>query len=138
VADLFGILKVHGKGRSSMITKTRLMLYVENVTSSSHFWHQAFDARIVEKNELPDQAVNLVLAISKEVELSLFPKDFIKKYSPEVLDNTPSVMFFSTEFHALQQKLAALTKTGPITEVGGISTFNFADSEDHYFVVAKQ
>lgn len=117
-----------------MINKTRIMLYVEDVKIISRFWQDNVDAEITEDNRLDKGYQNLVLEISPEVELSLFPKEFIKEFSPEVLGSTPSIMFFSNKFEELH---ARLNPTANVRTVNGTKTFNFPDPEGNYFVVAK-
>jgi len=114
--------------------KTRIMLYVDNVVTQVKFWQDNFNAKINEISPLPNERQNIVLTISPEVELSFFPKSFIAEYSPEVLGNTPSLMFFSSDFKALHERLPT---AGEIVDNNGTLTFNFADPEGHYFVVAE-
>ncbi|MFC6181677.1 VOC family protein [Lactiplantibacillus daowaiensis] len=114
--------------------KTRVMLYVEDVDQSVKFWQDNFAAKVTEVNKLPDDFKNLVLTLSSQVELAFFPRAFIATYSPEVLNNTPSLMFFSDDFKGLH---ARLKTAGEIVDNNGTLTFNFADPEGNYFVVAQ-
>lgn len=117
-----------------MISKTRVMLYVDDVERISNFWVNDFGAELTEQIELPEGFKGVVLTISPGTELELFAKEFIRKYSPEVLENVPSLMFFSENFEELYNRLE---NTGEIIVNNGVSTFNFQDPEGNYFVVAK-
>ncbi|BDZ31917.1 glyoxalase [Lactiplantibacillus sp. WILCCON 0030] len=114
--------------------KTRIMIYVEDVDRVVKFWQDYFEARIETISSLPDNFKSIVLTISPTVELAFFPKAFIAKYSPEVLGNTPSLLFFSEQFKALHAKLPTV---GDIVDHDGMLTFNFADPEGNYFAVAQ-
>ncbi|SJZ42352.1 VOC family protein [Anaerorhabdus furcosa] len=118
-----------------MINKTRIMLYGNDIDKLSEFWKFAFNAEIIETNELPDGFTNKVLSLSPTIEISLFNKEFIKKYSPEVIDAVPSLMLYTNEFDELHQRI----KTASMTmEIDGHPSFNFSDPEGNYFVVVKE
>ncbi|WP_245865601.1 VOC family protein [Companilactobacillus nuruki] len=114
--------------------KTRIMIYVDDVDMNVEFWIDEFGAQIVARQTLNGGYQNVIVGISNEVELSIFPKDYIRIYSPEVSENVPSLMFFSSDFDKLHDNLLS---AGEITEVNGVLTFNFIDPEGNYFVVAK-
>lgn len=117
-----------------MINKTRVMLYVDDVEKISEFWVDYFQAKIESKIDLPDDSQTIDLQVTQEFQLSLFEKEFIKKYSPEVLGNVPSIMFFADNFQELHSKIP---NAGEIIENAGVNTFNFADPEGNYFVIAE-
>lgn len=114
--------------------KTRIMLYVTDVDQMAKFWQDYFDAKIETISSLPDEFKTIVLTIAPNMELAFFPKAFIAKYSPEVMGNTPSLMFFSDRFEALHR---ALPTAGEIVDNNGTLTFNFSDPDGNYFVVAQ-
>lgn len=115
--------------------KTRIMIYVDDVDMSVEFWTEEFGANVVARQTLNGGYQNVIVGISSEVELSIFPRDYIRIYSPEVSENVPSLMFFSKDFDKLHDELIS---AGEITEVNGVLTFNFQDPEGNYFVVAKE
>lgn len=117
-----------------MISKTRIMLYVDNVPLVASFWQDFFEAEISETQELPESYLTITLCLNETVELALFPKEFIAKHSPEVLNNTPSLMLFSNQFEELHQKIPGALE---ITYHSGLASFPFPDPEGNYFVVAK-
>ena len=117
-----------------MINKTRIMLYVEDVEKIAHFWVDTIDAIELERQDLPENFLSITLKINDQVEFSLFPKEFIKKYSPEVLGNTPSIMLFSSNFNELHQKIE---NAMDIMIQGSLQTFAFPDPEGNYFVIAE-
>ena len=81
-----------------MIQKTRVMLYVNDVEMICRFFVEKIGAEISETIELPEEFKSIVLSISKELELGVFPKVFVQKFSPEVLGPPPSLVFFTDEF----------------------------------------
>lgn len=117
-----------------MIQKTRLMLYVNDVDTICTFWQDTFGAKTVEKNSLPDNFENIVLEITPDFELSLFQKEFIQKYSPEVSGNIPSVMFFVEDFEDVH---ARIDTASSIVDDNGLPAFGFFDPEGTAFAVGK-
>lgn len=115
--------------------KTRIMIYVDDVDMNVEFWTDEFNAKVVARQTLNGGYQNVIVGISEEVELSIFPKDYIRIYSPEVSENVPSLMFFSKDFYQLHDDLIS---AGEVSEVNGVLTFNFQDPEGNYFVVAKE
>lgn len=118
-----------------MISNTRLMLYVNDLEANKKFWTQHFDAKLIEEMSLPDNFVAYILQMSESFEMALFPLEFIKKYSPEVASNKPSVMFFSDKFEQLHK---AIEGAGDIIDNNGTLTFNFPDPDGNYYVVANK
>ncbi|MQS75957.1 hypothetical protein FHL06_06105 [Lactobacillus halodurans] len=112
--------------------KTRIMIYVDDVDMSVEFWTDEFGAKVVARQTLNGGYQNVIVGISQEVELSIFPKDYIRIYSPEVSETVPSLVFVSDDFDRLHDELIS---AGEITEVNGALTFNFQDPEGNYFVV---
>ncbi|MEA4873814.1 MAG: glyoxalase [Anaerorhabdus sp.] len=118
-----------------MINKVRIMIYGDDIDKLSEFWIFNFNAEVIETIDLPGGYINKVIALSPTLELSLFNKEFIKKYSPEVLDAVPSLMLYTNEFDELHNRIKTASDT---MEIDGIPTFNFSDPEGNYFVVTKQ
>lgn len=99
------------------------------------FWLQNFNTQLKEEIALPENYHAYIIEVMDSFELALFPLDFIKKYSPEVASNKPSVMFFT---EALQELHAKLQGAGEIIESKGTLTFNFPDPDGNYYVVAQK
>lgn len=116
-----------------MIIQTRIMLYVDDVNLNKQFWTDIFKAEVVEVMELPEGYQGIVLKLHNQLELNLFDREFIRKYSPEVIDNVPSVMFYVDDFNELHQRL---DNPGEVMIHGGKPTFNFADPDGNYFAVS--
>lgn len=117
-----------------MLDKIRMMIYVEDVERCVQFWQDYLDAQVASVKTMPDQSKNVVLTIAEQVELAFFDKTFIAKYSPEVQTNLPSLMLFSDRFDDLHHQIPG---AGQVSDVHGQLTFNFADPEGNYFVIAK-
>lgn len=112
------------------VTSTRVMLYVEDVQVISDFFVTTLQAEIVANEPLPEGYRTINLQITDQLTLGLFPKAFIAKYSPEVLGPVPSLLFFTDDFDALYAQLG-----DGRPQMNG--TFNFADPEGNYYVMAK-
>ncbi|MDN5983403.1 MAG: glyoxalase, partial [Lactococcus sp.] len=117
-----------------MVTKTRMMLYVEDIDIVSLFWIENFNAKIKEEIPLPEDFKGMILELTPTVELALFGKDFIKKYSPEVLGSFPSLMIFIEDFESVHAKISTASE---IVAYNGLMTFSCSDPEGNYIAVAK-
>lgn len=116
-----------------MFSKTRNMLYVDDVEKVASFWEK-LGAQEVERTKLPDDSVNVVVRLFAQVEFSFFAKSFIEVFSPEVLGNTPSIMIYTDDLAAMH---AQIENAMPITTQNGVDTFAFPDPEGNYFVFAQ-
>lgn len=75
---------------------------------------------------------------SVETTMTLFSKDFIKKYSPEVSLGLPSLMFEVEEIEKLYEVCKNNgVKVGELVEIPGVKTFNFQDGQGNYFAVSE-
>ncbi len=117
-----------------MIGKTRVMLYAENVEKISQFFVEKLGATVSETIELPEEFHSVILTISSEFELGIFPKIVVQRFSPEVLGTPPSLLFFTDQFEEIYERMG---NPGEIMDNNGILTFNFSDPEGNYFVIGQ-
>ena len=110
------------------------MIYVDDVDMSVEFWTEEFGAQVVARQTLNGGYQNVIIKVSAEMELSIFPKDYIQIYAPEIPETVPSLMFFSEDFYHLHEEILSASE---ISEVNGVLTFNFQDPEGNMFVMAK-
>ncbi|GAK47084.1 hypothetical protein LOSG293_020220 [Secundilactobacillus oryzae JCM 18671] len=97
-----------------------------------------FGFEIVSDVKMVDGSKNVDIQVNEGMRLSLFSRDFIKQYSPEVLDNEPSLLFTVTNFEELHQKLANQgIKVGDIVPNGPHRAFNFPDNEGRYYGISE-
>lgn len=115
-----------------MMNAVRVMLYVQDVEQSVHYW-QGLGARQLETQELPEGYLSYTLEFLEGCQLGLFPKAFIEKYSPEVAGNVPSIMFYVEDFDDFAQRAQAQN----ITEMAGKRVGNFCDSDGTYFAFSE-
>lgn len=117
----------------------QVMLYVDNVEESVQFW-KTLDFKVVGENELPEGFKSFeVKPENGETSFVIFDKEFIKKYSPMVSLETPSLMFNTDDIDALYNSFKEKNVTvGELAEMSGMRVFNFADKEDNYFAVMQQ
>ena len=114
--------------------KTRVVLYVNDVDMSVDFWTMEFGGEVSDRQTLNGGYQNVIVKVSAEMELSIFPKDYIHIYAPEIPETVPSLMFFSEDFYRLHEEILSASE---ISEVNGVLTFNFQDPEGNMFVMAK-
>ena len=119
------------------MTTANIMLYVEDVAANADFWKQYLDFKEIERFDFGD-SISIVLAVNPACNLQLFDIDFIKKNSPEVASNKPSLLFDISDFDGLYARFKSNNETvGEITEMGGARTFNFPDRDGNYYAVRE-
>lgn len=117
------------------MTTANIMLYVEDVEANDDFWKHYLNFKEVERYDFGD-SISIVLAVSSTCNLQLFNIDFIRKNSPEVASNKPSLLFDISDFDELYARFKENNETvGEIIEMGGSRTFNFPDRDGNYFAV---
>lgn len=116
----------------------QIMLYVSDVEASVKFW-QSLDFVVVDHQEVDGTSV-VEIAASKnaQAQFVLYDREFVMSHSPEVADNTPSIMFFAKDILGLYKKMQALEITlGELIQLEDRMVFNFADNEENYFAVSE-
>ncbi|WP_170999600.1 VOC family protein [Paucilactobacillus kaifaensis] len=121
-----------------MNSNLQVMLYVNDVEKIATFFEQALDAKIIATNPLPEGFKQVTLAINDGAQISLFSVSFIKKYSPEVSLEIPSLMFLVADVNAARNKMLHFSSdVGEIVDNAGQPAFNFRDPEGHYFAIGR-
>ena len=119
------------------MTTANIMLYVEDVEANADFWKHYLNFKEVERYDFGD-SISIVLAVNPTCNLQLFDIDFIRKNSPEVASNKPSLLFDISDFDGLYARFKENNETaGEIIEMGGARTFNFPDRDGNYFAVRE-
>lgn len=104
------------------------------------FWTEKLEFVVKEEIDLPEYFKGYVIAPdeSAQTTMTLFSKDFIKKYSPEVSLGLPSLMFEVEEIEKLYEVSKNNgVKVGELVEIPGVKTFNFQDGQGNYFAVSE-
>lgn len=117
-----------------MVTQARIMLYIEDIKTVTNFWVDNFNAKVKEEIPLPDNFKGIILDLTSTVEIALFEKAFIKKYSPEVLGSFPSLMIFIENFEEVHAKISNASE---IENYNGLLTFSCSDPEGNFIAVSK-
>lgn len=117
-----------------------VMLYVDDQEQSVEFWRDSLGFTVVSEEELPEgfKAVEIAPYADAETRITIFDKAFIKKHSPELSLDTPSLMFKTDDIESLHEEMKNKRITvGEMTDMGGGKVFNFADREENYFAVME-
>ncbi|EOH73760.1 MULTISPECIES: VOC family protein [Enterococcus] len=121
-----------------MLKEIEIMLYVNDVAGSAAFWQEGLEGRIISQQTMPDDSLQVTVELFDSVHLVLFDRGFIERYSPEVVDNVPSLLMKVSDLDAYHKRLQKLgTTVNPIVQQGEKRQFNFADPENHYFVLSE-
>ena len=118
----------------------QVMLYVEKFDVAVEFFTEDLEFVILDEMELVEgfKSVTIAPSIDNETEIVLFDKKFIKKYSPEVSLETPSLMFNTTDIDKLYTELKAKEITvSEVVDMQSFRVFNFSDREGNYFAVSE-
>ncbi|AKP66266.1 VOC family protein [Companilactobacillus ginsenosidimutans] len=121
-----------------MIKKFELMLYVNDVEKVSKFWQDALNAKELAKSPPPDGSSTVKHSVLDQVNINLFNIDFIKKYSPMVSLEFPSIMLMADDLENLHEQISKYSsEVSDISEQSGMTTFNFADPENNHIAIGK-
>lgn len=135
-------MKKFNKIRGARMIKSlkQVMLYVEKFNDTVEFFTEDLRFVILDEMELVEgfKSVTIAPSIDNETEIVLFDKKFIKKYSPEVSLETPSLMFNTTDIDKLYTELKAKEITvSELVDMQNFRVFNFSDREGNYFAVSE-
>lgn len=125
--------------RTMFNNQLKIMLYVNDVEASSQFWQKIGFVEI--EREVVDDTLVVEIAPSRkaQTQIVLYELAFIQKHSPEVIGNTPSLMFHSDEIITLYKKMKEVgVNVGEMVQLPTGLVFNFADNDDNYFAVSGQ
>lgn len=115
-----------------------VMLYVDDVAKEKAFW-QAVGFNILLYSEIMGfETFDMTQNEESTVVMTVFDKEFIRKFSPEVLNNVPSILFETDDIYALREKVSAQTNTCSPVQIEPFLTFNFASPSGIYFAVKGQ
>lgn len=118
----------------------RIMLYVDNQEESKNFWTQQVGFSVVEdQTENGIRWIEILPSTDAQTSFILHDKIAIAKLEPELTLTTPSLMFYTSNVEELYDtfKKKGIT-VGEMTATSSGKGFNFADKENHYFVVVEK
>ena len=125
-----------------MITQlNQVMLYVKDQQQSIKFFKDALQFHVIKEEVLPEDYHSYEIAPkeSNETSIVIFDQEFIKKYSPMVSLETPSLMFKTDDALKLREDMVAKGITvGDVMELPHGTVFNFSDYEGNYFAVIEE
>lgn len=114
------------------------MLYVNDVSVIGTFFKEALDAKIIKETKMVDDSVSLKLSLLDQVEINLYSIEFVKKYSPMVSLEMPSLMFIVDDVEKTHEQVGKYAKDiSTISVQGDQKVFSFADPEGHYFAIGN-
>lgn len=127
-----------------MISKVgQIMLYVSNQDDAVNFWTGKVGFRVVAEENNGQGMRWIEIAPTKDAETSIVlqNKELVAKMSPGLNLDTPSLMFFTTDFDQLHADLS--NKNVTVGEIVNMPfdkgrVFNFADNEENYFAVLEK
>lgn len=120
------------------LIKINIMLYVDDVAKEKAFWN-AIGFNIITSSEMMGfETFDMTQHEESSIILTVFDKEFIRQFSPEVLNNVPSILFETDDIYALHEKVAAHTNTCSPVQSEPFLTFNFASPSGIYFAVKGQ
>jgi predicted enzyme related to lactoylglutathione lyase len=115
------------------------MLYVKDVATIVDFWKQIGFVEIGRQQIMDSETVIIAPTPVSDAKLQIWDIEFIRRVSPEVADNKPSMLFVVSDIEAWHGRLKAATdSTSAFMDNGGKRAFNFADPENNYFAFGEE
>lgn len=125
-----------------MITQlNQVMLYVKDQEQSIKFFKDALQFHVIKEETLPEgyRSFEIAPQESNETSIVIFDQEFIKKFSPMVSLETPSLMFKTDNALKLREHMQGKGITvGDVMELPHGNVFNFSDYEGNYFAVIEE
>jgi predicted lactoylglutathione lyase len=115
------------------------MLYVKDVNAIAKFWKRVGFVELDRQFIMDSETVVIAPSETSDARLQLFDIEFIKRVSPEVADNKPSLLMLVDELEKWHAKIKGIaTNVGDIQDNGGKGAFNFSDPEGTYFAFGEK
>lgn len=115
-----------------------IMIYVNNEIENAKFFQQALGGSLYEETMF-DKSKKMTLVLEDSVSLVFFKISFIEQVSPEVLNNSPSLLFQVENVEEVYQKIASLNQNiSELSSIGSKRTFNFSDLENNYYAIIEK
>lgn len=112
-----------------------VMLYVDDVLQEKSFW-QAVGFHILSSSQIMGyDTFEMVSQEDSTIIFTVFDKLFIKKVSPEVLHNVPSILFHTPNIEQLHERIRQQTSTVSALSEQPFKHFNFSSPSGIYFAV---
>ncbi|MGX7204586.1 VOC family protein [Enterococcus pingfangensis] len=122
-----------------MLKEIEIMLYVNDVAASAAFWQEGLGGTIRSQQTMVDGSLQVTVELFESVQLVLFDRAFIAEYSPEVINNVPSLLLKVSDLDSYHKRLQKISPVvNPIAEQAGKRLFNFSDPENNYFVLSEE
>ncbi|MBM7711996.1 VOC family protein [Enterococcus xiangfangensis] len=122
-----------------MLKGIEIMLYVNDVAACAAFWQEGLGGTIRSQQTMVDGSQQVTVELFESVQLVLFDRRFIAEYSPEVVDNFPSLLLKVSNLEGYHERLQKISPVvNPIVEQAGKKLFNFSDPENNYFVLSEE
>ncbi|MFR0610131.1 VOC family protein [Limosilactobacillus mucosae] len=122
-----------------MLQSMNVMVYVDDVEKVAAFFERVAGTPRTEEKTMIDGSKTVTVPVLPEVSLQFYSRAFIQKYSPEVMLNSPSLMFYVDDLASAHARLLQMGATvNEIVLVGDQQTFNFADPEGNWYAVAEK
>ncbi|MDE0584624.1 VOC family protein [Planococcus sp. A6] len=123
-----------------MISKIgQVMVYVRNQDAAVAFWTEKMSFVVLQDVENDGMRwIEIAPREDAETSIVLHDKNLLEQMDTDLSLETPSLLFYATNFEQLRNELAKKGVTvGDIVEMPTGRTFNFADAEDNYFAVRE-
>ncbi len=121
-----------------MIKHTMLNIYQADVEKGVKFWKKYFGFQEIDSFPFGDSTAH-VLSLGGTYSITFFDKTEMLKYSPEVAENFPSILF---TLDNLEEVHGELKQDGyfvsDISPMGSSRTFYFNDGDDNYYAVKSE
>ncbi len=118
----------------------QVMIYVKDPRKCADFWKNKIGFTEIQENKGETGILSVELApnSSSDASIVLFDREVVKKFSPELSLQTPSILFSSYNIKEMHDRLIKEGVTvGEIADNSNQKTFNFSDVEGNYFAVRE-
>lgn len=118
-------------------TEFKSMLYVKDVEAEKTFWQQLGFVITKEQTILGFPTFDMRVSSESNCGFTVYSLDFIAKYSPDLLQNQPNLLFFTDHIEMLYE---LVKKASPlVSELNQLpyKNFSFEAPSGHFYTVRQ-
>lgn len=113
------------------------MLYVKDVAAEKEFWEKMGFVITKEQTILDFPSFDMKVSPESNCGFTVYALDFIQKYSPDIVQNHPNLLFFSPDVEALYQRAKTISPhVSPLNQLP-YKNFSFESPSGHYYTVRQ-
>lgn len=121
-----------------MFTNTfKTMIYATDVAAEKEFWGKMGFIIVKEEMVLDYPSFEMKLSPDAECSFVVYAREFIEKFSPELLNNQPNLLFFTPHIDMIYQLVKHVSPVVSDMNIEPYKNFSFESPSGHFYTVRE-